>query len=185
MLPWMLGAGPCRRRWSLLPMATAILVHCLVQFGDGLVAVERFGCHWLLARHLGRAALVSTHGDARSCRIAQRLAAAHSHAHLDWVMLLDPVATDVLLCWQVLAHRVEADQQVRTPIASSGAAERWFVGTTPEASRWSTGVAGGTPTLGDFLSPHALWILQELQRLASQQFYRNMAWLQASAQQER
>ena len=98
-------------------MATALLVHGLVQFGDGLVAVERFGRHWLLARHRGRAALVSTHGDARSCRMAKKLAAVHGHARLDWVLLLDPVATDVLACWQALAHRVEAPQQGQAPIA--------------------------------------------------------------------
>ena len=117
LLPWLLGAAPCRRRWSLIPMATALLVQGLVQLGDGLVAVERFGRHWLLARHRGRAALVSTHGDARSCRMAKRLAAVHGHARLDWVMLLDPVATDVLSCWQALAHRVDAPQQGRSPIA--------------------------------------------------------------------
>ena len=61
--------------------------------------------------------MVSTHGDARSCRMANRLAAVHGHARLDWVMLLDPVATDVMACWQALAHRVEAPQQGRSPIA--------------------------------------------------------------------
>ena len=99
LLPWLLGAAPCRRRWSLIPMATALLVQGLVQLSGGLVAVERFGRHWLLARHRGRAALVSTHGDARSCRMAKKLAAVHGHARLDWVMLLDPVATDVLSRW--------------------------------------------------------------------------------------
>ena len=117
LLPWLLGAERCCRRWSLLPMATALFVHGLVQLGDGLVAVERFGCHWLLARHRGRAALVSTHGNARSCQTAQRLAALHGHARLDWAMILDPVATDVLPCWRELAHRVEASQQDRAPIA--------------------------------------------------------------------
>ena len=48
----------------------------------------------------------SEHGDARSGRIAQRLAAAHGHARLAWVILLDPVATDVRHRWQVLAQRV-------------------------------------------------------------------------------
>ena len=95
----------------------ALLVHGLVQLGDGLVTVERFDRHWLLARHRGRAALVSTHGDARGCRMAKKLAAVHGHARLDWVMLLDPVATDVLSCWQALAHRVEAPQQSRSPLA--------------------------------------------------------------------
>ena len=97
-LPWLLGAGPCRRCWSLIPLASALLVHGLVQFGDGLVTVERFDRHWLLGRHRGRAALVSTHGDARSCRMAKKLAAVHGNARLDWVLLLDPVATNVLAC---------------------------------------------------------------------------------------
>ena len=79
--------------------------------------MEQFGRHWLLARHRGRDAVVSTHGDARSCRMAKRLAAVHGHARLDWVMLLDPVAKDVMACWQALAHRVEAPQQGRSPIA--------------------------------------------------------------------
>ena len=49
--------------------------------------------------------------------MAKRLAAVHGHARLDWVMLLDPVATDVLVCWQALAHCVEAPQQGQAPIA--------------------------------------------------------------------
>mgnify|MGYP003318218085 CR=1 FL=1 len=44
-------------------------------------------------------------------------AAVHGHARLDWVLLLDPVATEVMACWQALAHRVEAPQQGRSPIA--------------------------------------------------------------------
>ena len=99
LLPWLLGGGTCRRCWSLIPLATALLVHGLMQLSDGLVTVERFDRHWLLARHRGRAALVSTHGDARSCRMTKKLAAVHGHARLDWVLLLDPVATDVLACW--------------------------------------------------------------------------------------
>ena len=59
LLPWLLGAGPCRRCWSLIPLATALLVHGLMQLGDGVVTVERFDRYWLLARHRGRAALVS------------------------------------------------------------------------------------------------------------------------------
>ena len=55
--------------------------------------------------------MVSNHGDARSCRMAKRLSAVHGHVRLDWVLLLDPVATDVLACWKALAHRIEAPQQ--------------------------------------------------------------------------
>ena len=34
--------------------------------------------------------------------MAKKLAAVHGHARLDWVLLLDPVATDVLACWQLV-----------------------------------------------------------------------------------
>ena len=49
--------------------------------------------------------------------MAKKLAAVYGHARLDWVLLLGPVATDVLACWQALAHRVEAPQQGQAPIA--------------------------------------------------------------------
>ena len=35
----------------------------LVGYGAGVVVASRFGRHWLLGRHRGRAALVSTHAD--------------------------------------------------------------------------------------------------------------------------
>ena len=44
-----------------------------------------------LARHRGRAALVSTNLDTRSCCVAKQLAHAHGHRRLDWIVLLDPV----------------------------------------------------------------------------------------------
>ena len=87
-----------------------------MQLGDGLVTVERFDRHWLLARHRGRAALVSTHGDARSCRMSKKLAAVHGHARLDWVLLLDPVATDVLACWPT-ALRLPSKAKLPSPSA--------------------------------------------------------------------
>ena len=104
LLPWLLGAGPCRRCWWLIPLATTLLLHGLVQLGDGLVTVDRFDRHWLLARHCWRFALVSTHGDVLSCRMAKRFAAVHGLACLDLELLLDPVAKDVLACSLALAH---------------------------------------------------------------------------------
>ena len=165
MLPWLLGAERCCRRWALLPMATALLVHGLVQLGDGLVAVERFGRHWLLARHRGRAALVSTHGDPRSCRMAQRLAAVHGHARLDWVMLLDPVATDVLPCWQALAHHVEAAQQGRAPIVIGQVLQSTGLSVRRLPHRSGALVMRVGPQRWQlFPRPQALWALQEQQR---------------------
>ena len=177
LLPWLLGAAPCCRRLSLIPMATALLVHGLVQFGDGLVAVERFGRHWLLARHRGRAALVSTHSDARSCRMAKKLAAVHGHARLDWVMLLDPVATDVLACWQALAHRVEAPQQGRSPIAIGQVLRS--TGLSVQRLQQRSGalvMKVGRQRWQLFPSPQALWTLQDQQRSGPQQVFTGI-WL--------
>ena len=49
--------------------------------------------------------------------MARRLADVHGHGRLDWVMLLDPVATEVMACWQGLAHRVVAPHQGRAGLA--------------------------------------------------------------------
>ena len=165
LLPWLLGAGPCRRCWSLIPLATALLVHGLVQLSDGLVTVERFDRHWLLGRHRGRAALVSTHGDARSCRMAKKLAAVHGHARLDWVLLLDPVATDVLACWQALAHRVEAPQQGQAPIAIGQVLRSDGLSVQRLQSRSGALVMRvGHQRWQLVPSPQALWALQQRQR---------------------
>ena len=146
-------------------MATAVLVHGLVQFGDGLVAVERFGRHWLLARHRGRAARVSTHGDARSCRMTKKLAAVHGHARLDWVMLLDPVATEVLSCWQTLAHRVEASQQGRSPIAIGQVLRSTGLSVQHLQSRSGALLMRVGHQLWQLVpSPQDLWALQQRQR---------------------
>ena len=175
-LPWLLGASVRLRRWALLPMAAALLGHSLVQLADGLVVVERFGRHWLLARHRGRAALVTTHGDARSCRMAKRIAAVHGHARLDWAMLLDPVASDVLPCWQALAHRVEAPQQGRAPIAmgqvlrSDGLSVRRL-----QHRAGSLVLRAGRQRWQLLPRPQALWSLQQ-QRSAPQQVFTGI-WL--------
>ena len=146
-------------------MATALLVQGLVELGDGLVAVERFGRHLLLARHRGRVALVSTHGDARSCRMAKRLAAVHGHARLDWVMLLDPVATDVMACWQALAHRVEAPQQGRSPISIGQVLQSTGLAVQRLHQRSGAMVLRvGSQRWQLFPRPQALWPLQEQQR---------------------
>ena len=89
----------------------------LVQCRDELVIVQRFDNHWLLARHRGRGALISTASDAHACRMARRLSEAHGHARLDWVMVLDPVATDAQACWRTLARWVQSPQLGYPPLA--------------------------------------------------------------------
>lgn len=117
LLPWLLQHW-CGLRLRTLPLLLlAVLIQAMVQLADGLVVVEQWGRHWLLARHQGRAALVSSHGDRRSCALARRLVEAHGHRRLDWVALLDPVASDALHCWRALARTVLAEHQGQPPLA--------------------------------------------------------------------
>ena len=116
LLPWLLPGQGRHRRLALLPMLAAVLVQGVVQLGDGLVAIEQRGRHWLLARHRGRAALISTASDAHSCRTAMRLSQAHGHERLDWLLMLDPVATDAMACWQALGRWVQAPHEGQIPL---------------------------------------------------------------------
>ena len=117
LLPWLLPQPLPWRRLALIPLSSAVLAQGVMQCRDQLIAVQRFQDHWLLARRRGRAALISTSADARACRTARRLSEAHGHGRLDWVLLLDPVATDATACWHGLARRVQAPQQGHPPLA--------------------------------------------------------------------
>jgi competence protein ComEC len=52
--------------------------------------------------------LVSTNADSQSCRVAKQLAHAHGHRRLDWIVLLDPVASEAMACWSSIAEHVQA-----------------------------------------------------------------------------
>lgn len=120
LLPWLL---PIRHGWAwpwrwrgIFALLFCALAQAVAQSRDGLVAVEQDGRHWLLARHHGRAALVSSHGDQRSCLLAQRLSQVHGHRRLDWVMVLDPLPVEDAGCWQQLAATVQAEHQGLDPL---------------------------------------------------------------------
>jgi competence protein ComEC len=117
LLPWLLTGWVRWRPMGVLLTLLAVVLQGCVQMADGVVAVQRGRQHWLLARHQGRGALVSTSAEASSCRMARRLADVHGHQRLDWVMLLDPVATEAMACWQGLGHRVVAPHQGRAGLA--------------------------------------------------------------------
>ena len=126
--PWLvllmvLGLLPCLiselRQWrqcGVLGLLVCSLLQVVGQMGDGLVLVHQYGRQWLLARHRGRAVLVSTHGDDLSCSQSRRLSEAFGHARLDWAMVLDPVASEAAACWQQLAHTVVAEHQGQRPL---------------------------------------------------------------------
>ena len=97
-------------------MLLLLLVVCAqigFQLRDDLVRVEQWGRQWLVLRHRGRAAMVSSHGDALSCRIAKRLSQGLGHRHLDWIAVLDPVGIEQQTCWTALAHTLQAEQSGR------------------------------------------------------------------------
>ena len=109
--------------------------------------------------------------------MANKLAAVHGHARLDWVMLLDPVATDVLSCWQALAHRVEASHQGRSPIAIGQVLRS--TGLSVQRLQQRSGalvMRVGRQRWQLFPSPQALWTLQDQQRSAPQQVFTGI-WL--------
>ena len=97
LIPWVISSHRGLRGFGVVTLFSAVLLHAVVQLGDGVVVASRFGRHWLLARHRGRAALVSTHADPQSCRVAKQLAHSHGHRRLDWIVLLDPVASEAMV----------------------------------------------------------------------------------------
>ena len=116
LIPWLIASYRGLRGLAVVVLITAVVLHAVVQLGDGVVVASRFGRHWLLARHRGRAALLSTNADSRGCRVAKQLANAHGHRRLDWIVLLDPVASEAMACWNSIAEHVQAPHQGRLPL---------------------------------------------------------------------
>ena len=116
LLPWAL---PSLQRWRLggFPLLLlATLLQASVQLSDEVVMVRQWGRQWLMARHQGRAALMSSHGDLLSCQLAQQLGQGYGHRRLDWLVVMDPVASDHMDCWTALAHTVQAEHQGQPPL---------------------------------------------------------------------
>ena len=116
LLPWLMPATQRWRGLSLLWLVLAVCLQVRVQLRDDLIRVEQWGRQWLVLRHRGRAAMLSSHGDDLSCRIATRLSHGLGHQRLDWIAVLDPVGTDQQVCWNVLAHTLQVEQRGRSPI---------------------------------------------------------------------
>ena len=116
LIPWVISSQRGLRGFGVVTLLSAVFLHAVVQLGDGVVVASRFGRHWLLARHRGRAALVSTHAEPPSCRVAKQLAHSHGHRRLDWIVLLDPVASEAMGCWMSMAEHVQAPHQGHLPL---------------------------------------------------------------------
>ncbi|KEF42830.1 MAG: hypothetical protein ER33_02875 [Cyanobium sp. CACIAM 14] len=111
-----------RRRLLAAGLGAGVLaLHLLLLSGDQLLLVHQAGTgagrDLLLARHRGRAALVSTRADGFSCRQAGQLAQGLGLVRFDWALLLDPVATADPGCWQRQAGRVVAYGDGGAPLA--------------------------------------------------------------------
>ncbi|MEA5444125.1 ComEC/Rec2 family competence protein, partial [Cyanobium gracile] len=113
------------RHWRRLAAGLGLgvlLLHLLLLGGDQLLLVHQGeggpARDLLLARHRGRAALVSSRADGFSCRQAGQLAQGLGVARLDWVLLLDPVAGADPACWSRLAGRVVAYGGGAAPLAA-------------------------------------------------------------------
>ncbi|MEN9540178.1 MAG: hypothetical protein RLZZ459_269 [Cyanobacteriota bacterium] len=109
LLPWLcplaaLAEG--RRRWLRCGGAGLLLLVVILHGGqlwrDQLLLVQDGGRDLLLARHAGRAALISRRQDNLSCSRAGRLALALGVQRYDWVLTLDPVPAEQPICWQKL-----------------------------------------------------------------------------------
>ena len=106
------------RRWRLLGGALFALV-VVVQFsllsGDQLLLVHQGRLDLLVARHQGRAVLVSSSGDGFSCSQASQLARGLGVQRYDWALLLDPLAPEQPHCWQGQAGLVMASADGSLP----------------------------------------------------------------------
>ena len=116
LLPWLLFASSRWRGLSMLLLGFVACAQVGYQLGDDLVRVDHWGRQWLVLRHRGRAAMVSSHGDAVSCQGAKRLSHGLGHRRLDWIAVLDPMGVDQQSCWAALAHTLQAEQRGRLPL---------------------------------------------------------------------
>ncbi len=113
------------RRWRLLAAVLGVgvlVVHLVLLSGDQLLLVHQAESgparDLLLARHRGRAALISSRADGFSCRQAGQLAVGLGVARFDWALLLDPVAAAEPECWEGQAGRVVAYGGGAPPLAA-------------------------------------------------------------------
>ena len=110
LLPWLLPL----HRWRFYGLM-AMVVACIWQlYGllqDQLLLVHQASGSLLIARHQARAALITTDASGYSCLRAKRLQQGLGIARLDWLVLLDPVASDAISCWKQLSGLVQTMPQ--------------------------------------------------------------------------
>ena len=115
--------GPQWRLSAVLLLLLTTLLHLQQLRADQLLLVHQGGAgsngrDLLLARHEGRGALISSHADPYSCHQARRLTLGLGLQRLEWLLLLDPVATEVPDCWRRLSPLVVAYGDGSVPLAA-------------------------------------------------------------------
>jgi len=110
-------------RWRLAGAAlvlTVVALHLALLRSDQLLLVHQGrgdgGSDLLVARHQGRAALLSTSAQGFSCTQAARLSQGLGVQRFDWVLLLDPLAPEQPQCWQRLSPLVLASSDGSPPL---------------------------------------------------------------------
>ena len=107
------------RRWRLLGLGllvVAVAVHLSLLGADQLLLVHQGRLDLLVARHRGRAALVSSSADGFSCSQASQLARGLGVQRFDWALLLDPLAPEQPDCWRAQAGLVLASADGSLPL---------------------------------------------------------------------
>ena len=108
------------RRWGLLLLALATVLHVSWLWGDQILLVhQQIGDRrqdLLIARHKGRGALVATRADGFSCRQAGQLATGLGLPGFDWILLLDPVPSPEPACWRPMGGMVIASGDGSPPL---------------------------------------------------------------------
>ena len=108
--PWLLPQGRRWRLWSAALLALVAGVQLQLLRADQLLLVHDGSRQWLVARHAGRAALISRRADGLSCSRATQLAQGLGVGRYDWVLLLDPLPPEQPSCWAALTPTLLAGQ---------------------------------------------------------------------------
>ena len=110
LLPWLLPQGRRWRLWGVGLLALVAGVQLQLLRADQLLLVHDGGRQWLVARHAGRAALISRRADGLSCSRASQLAQGLGIQRYDWALLLDPLPPEQPRCWAALTPTLLAGQ---------------------------------------------------------------------------
>ncbi len=117
MAAWVLPGLPrlCRRLAPAL-LALCVVLHLAWLSADQLLLVHQGRRDLLVARHRGRAVLVSGRADGLSCAMAAQLGLGLGVSRFDWALLLDPLPPDPPGCWQQQAGLVLASGDGSLPL---------------------------------------------------------------------